>query len=160
MSCLILCRPEDILLVDDVRTNFQCGGSTKKVYRCCKVARSLLQSHSLFFSFFKGYDAPSFRDMGFVRDMGGIGAHNEEDYQTLVEFANRPWAFNVECQAHCVERPFDSADAKPPVKLLIFDFDGALTLYTFMPEDPRCSNDLHFVANDAVQKRYVPLRKR
>lgn len=26
----------------------------------------------------KGYDAPSFRDMGFVRDMGGIGAHNED----------------------------------------------------------------------------------
>ena len=24
-----------------------------------------------------GYDAPNFRDMGLVRDMGGIGAHNE-----------------------------------------------------------------------------------
>ena len=95
----------------------------------------------------------------------------QEDYQTLVEFANRPWAFNVECRAHCVERPFENADAKAPVKLVIFDFDGALTLYTFMPEervmckavepqeDPRCSNDLHFVANDAVRKRYVPLRR-
>ena len=30
------------MLVDDVRTNFQCGGSDpKKVYRCCKVARCL-----------------------------------------------------------------------------------------------------------------------
>lgn len=137
-------RPEEILLVDDVRTNFQSGGTTaataKKVFRCCKVAR---------------YDAPSFRDMGFVRDMGGIGAHNEEDYRTLVEFANRPWAFNVDCKAQCLERTFEGAEKKPPVKLLIFDFDGALTLYTFMPEDPRCSTDLKFTPNDSVKQRYV-----
>ena len=62
----------------------------------------------------------------------------QEDYRTLVEFANRPWAFNVDCKAQCLERTFEGAEKKPPVKLLIFDFDGALTLYTFMPEDLVC----------------------
>lgn len=59
----------------------------------------------------------------------------EEDYKTLVEFANRPWAFNVDCKAYCLERTFEGSEKKPPVKLILFDFDGALTLYTFMPED-------------------------
>eukprot|EP00439_Symbiodinium_sp_Y106_P021937 s5410_g2.t1 len=114
-------QPQEIMLVDDVRTNFQCGGSDpKKVYRCCKVAR---------------YDAPNFRDMGLVRDMGGIGAHNEEDYKTVVDFAKRPWAYKVDWRVHCIEKPFDGAALQPPVQLVIFDFDGALTLYTFMPED-------------------------
>ena len=132
-----------------------------------------------------GYDAPNFRDMGLVRDMGGIGAHNEasqlrlrfvrvqiiidtcgvrgdfmfwcmvatggygfrgfmarsrrlplqEDYKTVVDFAKRPWAYKVDWRVHCIEKPFDGAALQPPVQLVIFDFDGALTLYTFMPED-------------------------
>ena len=73
--------------MDDVRTNFQSGGTTaKKVFRCCKVARCLAEKLSQRVPLLnsgncdasQGYDAPSFRDMGFVRDMGGIGAHNEE----------------------------------------------------------------------------------
>eukprot|EP00438_Fugacium_kawagutii_P026269 Skav227694 [mRNA] locus=scaffold2761:109738:113467:- [translate_table: standard] len=115
----ILTRPEEILLVDDVRTNFQSGVTTttatsKKVFRCCK-----------------------------------------EDYRTLVEFANRPWAFNVDCQAHCLERPFEEASTKPPVKLVIFDFDGALTLCTFMPEDPHCSTDIRYTPQESLKQRYV-----
>ncbi|CAJ1371973.1 unnamed protein product [Effrenium voratum] len=134
-------RPEEILLVDDVRTNFQCGGSTpKKVFRCCKVAR---------------YDAPSFRDMGFVRDMGGIGAHNEEDYKTLTDFANRPWAFKVDDRVHCWQSNLEPAESTLPVKLVIFDLDGALTLYTFMPEDSACSTDLFFSADDILHHRFV-----
>ncbi|CAE7682279.1 unnamed protein product [Symbiodinium pilosum] len=134
-------RPEEILLVDDVRTNFQCGGSNpKKVYRCCKVAR---------------YDAPNFRDMGLVRDMGGLGAHNEEDYKTLADFAKRPWAYKVDWRVHCIEKPFEGAELQPPVKLIIFDFDSALTLYTFMPEDPRCSKELGYSAPDSLKARYV-----
>mmetsp|Transcript_66075 Transcript_66075/g.154682 ORF Transcript_66075/g.154682 Transcript_66075/m.154682 type:complete len:622 (+) Transcript_66075:24-1889(+) len=133
-------RPQEIMLVDDVRTNFQCGGSDpKKVYRCCKVAR---------------YDAPNFRDMGLVRDMGGIGAHNEEDYKTVVDFAKRPWAYKVDWRVHCIEKPFDGAALQPPVQLVIFDFDGALTLYTFMPEDPRCSTEVGY-APESVKRRYV-----
>jgi len=134
-------RPEEILLVDDVRTNFQCGGSQpKKVYRCCKVAR---------------YDAPNFRDMGLVRDMGGIGAQSEEDFKTLVDFAKRPWAYKVDGRVHCVEKPFDGAEKQPPVKLILFDLDGALTLYTFMPEDPRCSKEIGYKPNDALRERIV-----
>ena len=53
----------------------------------------------------------------------------------MVDFAKRPWAYKVDWRVHCIEKPFDSAHLQPPVRLVIFDFDGALTLYTFMPED-------------------------
>ena len=79
--------------------------------------------------------------------------HAQEDFRTLVEFANRPWAFNVDCKAQCVERTFAGAEKKPPVKLVIFDFDGALTLYTFMPEDPCCTALLLFRSCSNMFKR-------
>ena len=59
----------------------------------------------------------------------------QEDYKTVVDFAKRPWAYKVDWRVHCIEKPFDGAALQPPVQLVIFDFDSALTLYTFMPED-------------------------
>ena len=57
----------------------------------------------------------------------------------MVDFARRPWAYKVDWRVHCVEKPFEGAELQPPVRLVIFDFDGALTLYTFMPEERLCN---------------------
>ena len=59
----------------------------------------------------------------------------QEDYKTLTDFANRPWAFKVDDRVHCWQSNLEPAESTLPVKLVIFDLDGALTLYTFMPED-------------------------
>lgn len=135
-------RIEEIILVDDVRSNFQSGTreAPKKVLRCCKVAR---------------FDA-NYREMGFVKDMGGIGARDIQDYHTLIEFVKVPWLFRGGCSIQAVERPFEGSEYQPPVKLVLFDFDETLSLYTFMPSEPRCSTEIgYFGANEKSRSYYV-----
>lgn len=130
---------ENIVLVDDVRTNFQSphhGGP--KVLRYCKVAR---------------YDS-EYRDMGLVLDMGGIGARNSEDCNTLVQFVKQPWAFKAVLSVQVTERPYAEADLRPPVSLVVFDFDETLSLYTFMPDDERCSTEIGFLGKTPDYKDY------
>lgn len=38
------------------------------------------------------YDA-EYRDLGLQKNMGGIGAHDDADYETLLNFVNNPWLF-------------------------------------------------------------------
>mmetsp|Transcript_94566 Transcript_94566/g.276358 ORF Transcript_94566/g.276358 Transcript_94566/m.276358 type:complete len:639 (-) Transcript_94566:22-1938(-) len=113
---------EGIVLVDDVRTNFQSPSPNEpKVLRYCKVAR---------------YDARH-PQMGFLADMGGIGARRSEDYSTLVSFVQEPWKFKAEPHLICMERHFDGCEDFPLVSLVIFEFDETLSLCTFIPaEDP------------------------
>eukprot|EP00930_Biecheleria_cincta_P070095 TRINITY_DN57752_c0_g1_i1.p1 TRINITY_DN57752_c0_g1~~TRINITY_DN57752_c0_g1_i1.p1 ORF type:complete len:628 (-),score=106.51 TRINITY_DN57752_c0_g1_i1:115-1998(-) len=109
---------ESILLVDDQRANFQ-SASGAQIFRYCKVAR---------------YDA-QYRNIGFVKNMGGIGAHCEEDYNTLKSFVESPSSCKETLQLHCVERYFAGSKLQSPVGLVVFDFDETLTLATFMPDD-------------------------
>eukprot|EP00930_Biecheleria_cincta_P073242 TRINITY_DN60556_c0_g1_i1.p1 TRINITY_DN60556_c0_g1~~TRINITY_DN60556_c0_g1_i1.p1 ORF type:complete len:593 (+),score=80.50 TRINITY_DN60556_c0_g1_i1:74-1852(+) len=119
---------EEIVLVDDVSTNFQSGSSNapKKVLRCCKVAQ------------FDGQHP----DVGMVNDMGGIGAHSDDDYTTLVDFVRCPWNYKTALSVRCVERSFEGSDLKPPVKLIVFGFDETLSLKTFLPKDKRFSTEI------------------
>lgn len=132
---------ENIVLVDDVRTNFQSPQKNgPKVLRYCKVAR---------------YDR-EYRDMGLVHDMGGIGARNSEDCDTLINFVKQPWAFKAAFCVQVAEKPFEESDLRPPVSLVVFDFDETLSLYTFMPEDERCSAEIGFVgATQEFRDHYV-----
>jgi len=72
--------PESVVLVDDERANFRDSESHSRVMRYCKVAR---------------YDE-SYRDCGLLTQMGGIGAHSEEDFDTLRAFVDQPWEFPYE----------------------------------------------------------------
>lgn len=118
---------QNILLVDDQRANFQ-SASGAQIYRYCKVAR---------------YDA-YYRNLGFVKNMGGIGAHCEEDYNTLKSFVLSPSSCKETLQLHCVERHFAGSKLQSPVDLVVFDFDETLTLATFMPDDEAFFNCLHW----------------
>eukprot|EP00928_Gymnodinium_smaydae_P016793 TRINITY_DN16356_c0_g3_i1.p1 TRINITY_DN16356_c0_g3~~TRINITY_DN16356_c0_g3_i1.p1 ORF type:complete len:687 (-),score=153.55 TRINITY_DN16356_c0_g3_i1:25-2004(-) len=110
--------PESIVLVDDQRANFQ-SETGADVRRCCKVAR---------------YDA-EFYGFGLMRDMGGIGAHDDADYAALTRFVAEPWLYGDPLRVLCLEREFEDAEARAPVALVVFDFDETLTLATFMPSD-------------------------
>jgi len=126
---------DGIVLVDDVRTNFQSplkGG--EKVLRYCKVAR---------------YDS-QYRDCGFVQNMGGIGARNTNDFTTLVNFVEKPWEYKAVLSVQCEERSFEGCEENQPVELVVFDFDETLSLSTFMPEEPslsRCSKEIGYSVN-------------
>merc|ERR1739848_485932 len=63
-SGMLEVRPEQIMLIDDERVNFQSTKTQAKVLRYCKVAR---------------YD-DTYRDCGFLNQLGGIGAHSDEDF--------------------------------------------------------------------------------
>mmetsp|Transcript_94093 Transcript_94093/g.303983 ORF Transcript_94093/g.303983 Transcript_94093/m.303983 type:complete len:575 (+) Transcript_94093:47-1771(+) len=110
---------EGIVLVDDQRANFQ-SDSGAQVLRYCKVMR---------------YDA-RYRSFGLMKNMGGIGAHNDLDYQTLKIFVEDPRLYRETLQVQCFERHFEGQDERHPVSLVVFDFDETLTLGTFMPSDP------------------------
>lgn len=123
-------KMEGIVLVDDQRANFQ-SPSGAQVLRFCKVAR------------YDGY----YRNLGYVKNMGGIGAHCAEDYETLKMFVEAPSTYKETLCLHCVERHFENSSAHQPVDLIIFDFDETLTLATFMPSD-RDFDDLGWEACD------------
>lgn len=120
---------EEVVLVDDVRTNFQSSSPAKaKVLRYCKVAR---------------YDCV-YREHGFKRDMGGIGAKTDDDFAIVLDFVRNPWSYKAHSKACCVERNFDGAESKPRVDLVVFDFDETLTLHTWMPPDRQCSTEIGY----------------
>jgi len=131
---------EEIVLVDDVRNNFQSQSAARhKVLRYCKVAR---------------YDC-SYRDMGFKSDMGGIGAKTDKDYNTLIDFVKQPWEYKAMLKARCVEKPFESCDEEPRVKLVVFDFDETLTLHTWLPEDTRIAKEIGYLGSEHEQKHFA-----
>eukprot|EP00414_Alexandrium_minutum_P000542 CAMPEP_0113822738 /NCGR_PEP_ID=MMETSP0328-20130328/2393_1 /TAXON_ID=39455 /ORGANISM="Alexandrium minutum" /LENGTH=612 /DNA_ID=CAMNT_0000790679 /DNA_START=29 /DNA_END=1863 /DNA_ORIENTATION=- /assembly_acc=CAM_ASM_000350 len=124
---------ENIVLVDDVRTNFQSPSpSEPKVLRYCKVAR---------------YDAKH-PQMGFLADMGGIGAKRGEDYATLLSFVQEPWKFKEEPHVICIERHFEGCEVFPPVSVVIFEFDETLSLFTYLPdEEPEIMKEIGYSGN-------------
>jgi len=130
LSFLSKLNLEGILLVDDQRANFQ-SPSGSQVLRYCKVAR---------------YDA-TYEGIGFVKDMGGLGAHCDADYETLKTFVDNPAMCKERLYCKCVERYFPTRESKPPVKLIVFEFDETLTLATFLPEGEPFSTDLAWSAN-------------
>jgi len=125
MKTLLKLKPEGIVLVDDQRANFQ-SDTGRSVLRYCKVAR---------------YDA-HFMSFGLVKDMGGIGAHDDADYETLKRFVEDPWMCKETLQVRCLQRDLDGRASQHPVQLVVFDFDETLTLATFMPSDKACASKL------------------
>jgi len=125
ISQLSSLRPEGIVLVDDQRANFQ-SDTGAQVQRYAKVAR---------------YDA-DYHHFGPIENMGGIGARNDADYETLRRFVEDPWMCKETQRCRCLERDFPGAHRKHPVQLVVFDFDETLTLATFMPKDEACSSTL------------------
>jgi len=123
ISRLSTLRLEQVVLVDDQRANFQ-SETGAQLLRYVKVAR---------------YDA-EYRDFGLLKDMGGIGAHDDADYDSLKRFIEDPWMCKDTFMVRCQEREFPGNKARHPVSLVVFDFDETLTLATFMPEDKRFSN--------------------
>jgi len=113
------------VLVDDQRSNFT-SDSGKQVMRYCKVAR---------------YDA-HFWGFGMLNDMGGIGAHDDADYDTLKRFVQDPWLCKETFKVRCTQKAFEGNTLKRPVKLVVFDFDETLTLATFMPQNPACRSQI------------------
>eukprot|EP00439_Symbiodinium_sp_Y106_P085655 s519_g29.t1 len=91
--------PESVILIDDERENLQ-SPLGKQALRYCKVAR---------------YDEV-YRNCGPLNQLGGIGAHSEEDFETLKAFIAEPWAFQepsfekeqgeegADSQLHCTSR--------------------------------------------------------
>jgi len=81
--------------------------------------------------------------MGKIRDMGGIGAHSDNDYASLMRFIDRPWDFPETIEATCGwEKYLAGFDIHRPVRLVVFGFDETLTLATFVPEDAGCSTEV------------------
>lgn len=93
-SALVKVRPAQIVLVDDERINFHSDTTKKRLFRFCKVAR---------------YD-DTYRDCGFLNQMGGIGAHRDEDYESLKSFLEAPWKY-AEDDTHHVGPQESIADA-------------------------------------------------
>jgi len=114
-----------IVLVDDERMNFQ-SATGASVLRYSKVAR---------------YDA-EYHNLGMINDMGGIGALNPFDYETLAYFVDQPALYKETLQVRCHERDFDESGARKQVKLIAFDFDETLTLATFMPSSPEAATSI------------------
>jgi len=124
-------KMEGIVLVDDQRFNFQ--SENHSIFRYCKVAR---------------YDA-EYRCVGLQKDMGGVGAHSDADYETLRRFVEDPWMCKENLQVRCSARELPAEKVHNPVKLIVFDFDETLTLATFMPKDPGCSSKIGWLPTDA-----------
>mmetsp|Transcript_50518 Transcript_50518/g.163549 ORF Transcript_50518/g.163549 Transcript_50518/m.163549 type:complete len:683 (-) Transcript_50518:145-2193(-) len=125
-------RMEGVVLVDDQRFNFQ--SETTQLLRYCKVAR---------------YDA-AYRCVGFQKDMGGIGAHSDADYETLRRFVEDPWMCKETLQVRCSARPLPAEQERNPVKLVVFDFDETLTMATFMPRDEGCESTIGWLPSDEL----------
>jgi FMN phosphatase YigB (HAD superfamily) len=118
-EALLSLKPESVVLVDDQRANFQ-SPTGASMFRYCKVAR---------------YDA-SYRSFGLIKDMGGIGAHSDADYDMLKRFVEDPWMCKETLKVRCNERDYNGCERRTPVALVVFDFDETLTLATFMPTSP------------------------
>lgn len=76
-----------------------------------------------------------YRNFGLMKNMGGLGARSELDYETLVTFCDDPSISKETLELKCVQRNAMLARKHQPVKLVVFDFDETLTLATFPPED-------------------------
>ncbi|CAE7705813.1 Ucp1 [Symbiodinium sp. CCMP2592] len=126
----------NIVLVDDQRANFQSQFGAS-ILRYCKVAR---------------YDADLYYDMRMVKNMGGIGAHHDADYDTLKRFVEDPWMCKETLQIRCQERDFRGWETQPPVKLVVFDFDETLTLATFMPQSKAIATKVGWTPAEAAFK--------
>lgn len=123
-----------IVLVDDVRANFQSPSKDKpKVLRYCKVAR---------------YDGRH-PHMGHLPDMGGIGAKSTDDYEKLTGFVEEPWNFKAEPKAFCIEQRFVGCEDRPAVNLVVFGFDATLSLYTFLPENSNFARQIGFTCSES-----------
>lgn len=118
LRSLLDLQPENIVLVDDVRVNFQSDSPEKSnILRGVKVAR---------------YDC---KYLGMYRtNMGGIGAHTVDDYSELCRFVRTPWHFKEGFGISCKETDFDGHEEHPPVKLVVLGFGHTLTVHTVMPE--------------------------
>lgn len=126
----------NIVLVDDQRANFQSQFGAS-VLRYCKVAR---------------YDADLYYDMRMVKNMGGIGAHHDADYDTLKRFVEDPWMCKETMHVRCQERDFAGFEKHPPVKMVVFDFDETLTLATFMPRSKTITTKVGWTPAEAEFK--------
>jgi hypothetical protein len=94
--------------------------------------------------------------MGLVTNMGGLGARNKEDYSQLTNFIREPWRFKEAQSIRVSERPFSCADGRPPVTLVVFDFDETLSLYTFMPEGRKYRSEIGYAGASAEERaRFV-----
>jgi len=131
MNHLTTLQCEEMVLVDDQRTNFQ-SQTGAVVQRYVKVAR---------------YDG-DYREFGHMRDMGGIGANDDADYDSLKRFVEDPWMCKDTFQVRPQERDFDGQELKKPVNLVVFDFDETLTLATFMPNDRDFQADVGCIPKD------------
>lgn len=88
--------PEGIVLVDDERFNFRSDVDQEiKVLRYCKVPR---------------FD-DVYRDCGLLNQLGGIGAHDESDFETLRHFVEEPWKYPI---TEDLQEPI-SARRRPPM---------------------------------------------
>mmetsp|Transcript_109899 Transcript_109899/g.342586 ORF Transcript_109899/g.342586 Transcript_109899/m.342586 type:complete len:629 (-) Transcript_109899:34-1920(-) len=132
---------EGIVLVDDVRTNFQSPSPGEhKVLRYCKVAR---------------YDAKH-PQMGFLADMGGIGARRAEDFATLLSFVQEPWRFKEEPHVACMEQNFEGCERYPGVSLVVFEFDETLSLCTLLPEEePAFAREIGHAGRGAEERAHL-----
>eukprot|EP00401_Gymnodinium_catenatum_P062891 CAMPEP_0117580770 /NCGR_PEP_ID=MMETSP0784-20121206/65412_1 /TAXON_ID=39447 /ORGANISM="" /LENGTH=635 /DNA_ID=CAMNT_0005380919 /DNA_START=40 /DNA_END=1948 /DNA_ORIENTATION=+ len=72
-------KVEEVVLVDDERAEFRSDDPAAEAspLRFCKVAR---------------YD-DIYWDCGALNQLGGIGAHSDEDYKTLKAFVEQPWEY-------------------------------------------------------------------
>lgn len=132
-------RDEEIVLVDDVRTNFQSPYSKEsKLLRYCKVAR---------------YDGHH-PQMGFVPDMGGIGAMSVSDYATLTNFVNKPWTFKAAFAAEFMEASSDDPPERLPVELVVFEFDETLSLCTFVVEEVGFATEIGYSCSTEAVKAH------
>eukprot|EP00927_Polykrikos_kofoidii_P025531 TRINITY_DN22915_c1_g1_i1.p1 TRINITY_DN22915_c1_g1~~TRINITY_DN22915_c1_g1_i1.p1 ORF type:complete len:703 (+),score=87.54 TRINITY_DN22915_c1_g1_i1:66-2174(+) len=122
---------EGIVLVDDQRANFQ-SQTGAKVARYCKVARYSAYYHNF----------------GLIENMGGVGAHSDDDYETLTKFVEDPWMCKETFQVKCFEREFPEAHKRTPVSLVVFDFDETITLATFMPQEQGFSEQIGWVPSE------------
>jgi len=141
-SHLLDLKLEGIVLVDDVRTNFQSPSANgPKVHRYCKVAR---------------YDGKH-PHMGFLTDMGGIGAKRSDDYAELLEFVQEPWKFKAEPHLVCMERQYEGCEDFGIPSLLVFEFDETLSLCTFIPEETGFMKQIGYSCANAEEKEHLVL---
>lgn len=130
---------EEIVLVDDQRVNFQ-SESGVFVRRCCKVAR------------YDGFDPRPPGDQ--IRNMGGIGAHREDDFSSLVAFVEEPWMYEEAYEIECFEQ--DSKENQSElVSVVVFGFEETLTLGTFMPSEDAFSKRIGWSPSKDVDSEWT-----
>eukprot|EP00929_Paragymnodinium_shiwhaense_P054168 TRINITY_DN27142_c0_g1_i2.p1 TRINITY_DN27142_c0_g1~~TRINITY_DN27142_c0_g1_i2.p1 ORF type:complete len:253 (+),score=35.40 TRINITY_DN27142_c0_g1_i2:753-1511(+) len=117
-------KPEDIIAVDDERTNFVLSEDDGEgVPRYCRVAR---------------YD-DEFRDQGFTMHLGGIGAKSERDYEILSLFIEKPWRFRVADPTMTPRKRLEMSCTMSCTSLL--DDSAALPPLVRCPTEENCNRD-------------------